>query len=95
VPDANAAGTRLSTQELSRFEFALFSHFIHEKVDTLFRKLEFGGKPGGCERFSLVNRSRISSSTVLIQSSKRPFTSARINRNPVARRGEKSLSKIS
>ena len=45
LPDPNAAGIRFSTQELSRFEFALFSHFIHEKVDALFGDFEFGGNP--------------------------------------------------
>ena len=30
---------------LSRFEFALFSHFINEKIDSLFRNLEFGRNP--------------------------------------------------
>ena len=50
MPDANAGGIRLSTQELRRFEFAFFPHFIHEKIDALFRDLELGGNPRGLER---------------------------------------------
>jgi hypothetical protein len=45
IPDADTALRCFPVQELSRFEFTLFSHLINEKINTLFRKLEFGRNP--------------------------------------------------
>ena len=45
ISNADTLRPSLSIQRLSGFEFALFSHFIHEKIDSLFRNLEFGRNP--------------------------------------------------
>jgi hypothetical protein len=50
TPDADTACIGLPAQELSRFESAFFFHLIDEKIDGLFRNLEFGRNPGRLQR---------------------------------------------
>ena len=45
IPIPKLNSNYLDLQELSCFEVTLFSHLIHEKVDTLFRDFEFGCNP--------------------------------------------------